>query len=102
MAVVELDMQMPEMADAEAGDLEDEDRVNVLDHVLAGIFTVEAADVGRDIAYEDVADLFGDFRRAPVLVPAVQHIGDPRIGEQRVMRGIGAVHGDDVGQPSMR
>src|SRR6185312_16680547 len=57
MAVVELHMQMPEMADAEPGDLENENRVAVLDHVGAGMVAVEAADVGRDIADEDVADL---------------------------------------------
>ena len=56
MGVVELVVQMAEMADAEAGDLEDEDRVAVPDHLAAGIVAVVAADVGGDVADVDVAD----------------------------------------------
>ena len=56
LAVVELMVQVPEMADAEAGDLEDEDRVAVLDHLAATIVAEIAADVGGHVADEDVAD----------------------------------------------
>ena len=67
-------MQMAEMADAQACDLEDEDRVAVLDHVGAGIVAVEAADIGRDVADQHVADLLMDIGRLPVLAPAMQHM----------------------------
>ena len=93
-------MQVAEMADAEAGDLEDEDRVAVLDHLAAGIVAEIAADVGGDIADEDVADALGDLRRLPVVAPAVQHMGNARVRKQRVMGAVRAVHGDDVGQPA--
>src|SRR4029077_20609933 len=54
MAVVELVVQMAEMADAEARDLEDEDRVAVADHVRAGVVAEVTADIGGDIADEGV------------------------------------------------
>ena len=86
------------MADAEAGDLEDEDRVAVPDHLAAGIVGVIAADVGGDVADVDVADAFRDQRRLAVVAPAVQHVRDAAVGKQRVMRAVRPVHGDDVGQ----
>src|SRR3954465_5790084 len=56
VAVVKLVVEMAEMADAEARDLEDEDRIAVADHVGAGIVAEIAADVGGDVANEGVAD----------------------------------------------
>src|SRR5207247_1118471 len=55
MAFVELVMQMPEMTDAEPADLEDEDRVAILDHFSVRIVAEKAADVGRHIADVDIA-----------------------------------------------
>ena len=81
MRVVELVMQMAEMADAEAGDLEDEDRVAVLDHRAAGTFAIIAADVGGDVADIDVADARRDLRRLSVLAPAVQDVRNFWIGK---------------------
>ena len=79
--------------------LEDEDRVAVFDHLHARIIEEIAANVGRDVADIDIADALGDLSRLAVLAPAVQHMGNPRIGKQRVVRAVGAVHGDDVGKP---
>src|SRR6202011_1746856 len=74
MALVELVMQVPEMADAETGDLEYEDRVAVLDHLGAGIVAEIAPDVGRHIADVPVADALRDSCRLSVIAPAVQHM----------------------------
>jgi len=49
-------MQMTEMADAEAGDLEDKDRVAILDHLPAGIVHEVAANIGGHIADKSVTD----------------------------------------------
>ena len=43
------------------GDLEDEDRVAVLDHLAVGAVAVIAADIGGHVADEDVAEALGDF-----------------------------------------
>src|SRR6516164_10634196 len=99
MSIVELVMQMPEMANAETGHLEDEDRVAVLDHVNARVIAVEAADVGRDIADQYVADPLENLGGLVVVAPAVQHMRNAPIRKQRVMRRVRPVHGDDVGQP---
>src|SRR4029079_684739 len=56
MGFVELVVQMAEMADAKTGDLEDEDRVAVPDHLAAGTLAVIAADVGGDVTDIDVVD----------------------------------------------
>ena len=56
MRVVELVMQVAEMADAEAGHLKDEDRVAVLDHLAPGALAIVAADIGGNVADIDVAD----------------------------------------------
>ena len=69
------------MADAQAGDLEDEDRIAVLDHLGVRAVAEIAADVGGYIADEDVADALGDLRRLTVIAPAVQHMGNARIRE---------------------
>ncbi len=86
------------MADAKAGDLEDEDRIAVLDHLATGVLAPIAADIGGDVADIDVADPLRVVRGLAVLSPAVQHMADPGIGKQRVMRRMCPVHGRDVGQ----
>src|ERR1700722_3950821 len=93
-------MEMLAIADPEAGDVEDEDRVAVLySPVAAAVVEQIAADVGGYLADIDVADALGDFRRRPVIVPAMQHVLNVGIGKQRIMGAVGAVHGDDIGQP---
>src|SRR6476619_7764981 len=85
-------MKMTEMADAKAGDLEDEDRVAVRDAVRAA-----EADIGRDVADADIADLEIVVDRPAVRIPAAQHMLDPGVGKVCVMRAMRMVHGDDVG-----
>src|SRR5207342_786772 len=80
MALVELVVQMAEMADAQARDLENEDRVAVLDHLAAGTLAVIAADVGGDVADIDVVDAQADKGGLPVIAPAMEHMLDLRIG----------------------
>src|SRR5256885_11155437 len=41
-----------------------------------------------------------DMRRLAVLAPAVQDMRNLRVGKQRVVRAVRAVHGDDIGQPA--
>lgn len=79
-------------------DLEDEDRIAVADHVGTGIVAEIATDIGRDVADECVADALRHDGRFAVLAPAMQHMGNPLVGEERVVRAVGAVHGDDVRQ----
>src|ERR1044072_6800064 len=93
-------MEVTEMADAEAGDLEDENGIAVPDHVGAGEVTVVAADVGGDVGENGVAETELYMRRLAALAPAVKDVRDLRIGKQRVVRAMRAVHGDDVGQPA--
>ena len=82
MAVVKLVVQVSEMADAQPGDLEDEDRVAVLDHLAIGIVAEIAADVGGHIADQHVANADRDFRRLSGVAPAVQHMRDAAVREQ--------------------
>jgi hypothetical protein len=84
-------MQVAEMADAQAGHLEDEDRIAV------GHDAAEPADVGGHIADGDVADAQMVLGRPAFRVPAAQHVGDARIGGVGVVRRMGPVHGDHVG-----
>src|SRR5206468_7981217 len=56
MTVVELVMQVTEMADAKAGDLEDKDRVAIPDHFTVRIVAKIASDVNRDVADQYIAD----------------------------------------------
>ena len=58
-----------------------------------------AADVGGDVADQHVVDAQMHLRRLAVVAPAVQHVLDAGVGRQRVVRRMGAVHGDDVRQP---
>src|SRR6201992_3299999 len=74
MAVVERNMQVPEMADAQPGDLEDEDRIAVADHFAAGILAPVTTDIGGDVADQHIADLLIDARGAAVVTPAVQYM----------------------------
>ena len=76
MAVVELVVEMPEMADTESGDLEDEDRIAVPDHVAARSVAEIAPDVGGHVADEDVADALRDVGGRAALAPAVQNMGN--------------------------
>src|SRR5581483_12204247 len=87
MTIVELHMQMAKMADAEAGNLEDEYRVAILDHVRAGGVAEIAADIGGDVADEDVADPLRNLRWLSVVTPAMQYMRDALVGKQCVMRG---------------
>lgn len=79
-------VQMAEMADAQAGDLEDEDRVAVLHHV-------PTADVGRHVADVDVVYDERVARRPAVGVPAAQYVLDAGIWMVGKMRAVGLVHG---------
>ena len=81
---------MAEMADAQARDLEDEDRIAVRLHAAEG------ADVGRHVAHIEVADGQGMLGRAALRVPAGQHMGDRRVGIGRVVGRMRLVHRDDV------
>src|SRR4029078_8159525 len=80
------------MADAQAGDLEDEDGVAVGDGAACPI-----SDVGRDIAHAHIGDSDVVLYRAAVGVPPPQHVLDGGGGEDRVVRGVRAVHGGDDG-----
>ena len=80
VAVIELVVQMPEMADAEPGDLEDEDRVAIPDHLAAAAVAVIAPDVGGDVADIDVFDAQAGQRGLALLAPALQHMLDLRVG----------------------
>ena len=99
MAVGQRMVQMAEVPDAKPGHLEDEDRIAVRDHLRVGVAAIEhvAADVGRHVADKHVADGEGVPGRGAVVVPAVQYMLDARVGMQRVVSSMGAVHGDDVG-----
>src|SRR6202140_2310189 len=88
MALAELVMEVPEMADAETCDLEDEDRVAVLDHLAVRIVAEIAPDVGRDVADQRIADAERYSCGLSVIAPAVQHMWDTRIRKQRVMRAV--------------
>src|SRR3954451_5435380 len=97
MAIVELMMQVSETPDAKTGDFENEYGVTILDHLGAGIVTEIAPDIGGHVADEYIADAKRDFRRLSVLTPAVQHMRNARIWNERVMRAVGTVHGHHVG-----
>jgi len=56
-------MQVAEVTDAEASDLEDEDRIAVLDHLGIRIVAESAPDIGRHIADIHIADALVDARR---------------------------------------
>ena len=60
LRLVGLVVEVAEMADAEAGDLEDEDRVAVLAHPVEA-----AADVGRHVAHPHLAEVESCSRRSP-------------------------------------
>ena len=84
-------MQVAEMADAHAGQLEDEDRVAVRDVAAAPV-----ADVGRDVADAHVRDGEVMPGRTAVGVPAAQHVLDVGIGQVGVVRGVRPVHRGDM------
>src|SRR5690606_33500542 len=83
-------VQVPEMGDAQAADLEHEDRVAV-SHGPA----VPGADVGRHVADADVeqAEIVDG---GPALAPTTQDVGDTWIGAGSVMRIVRPVHRSDV------
>ena len=58
------------------------------------------SDVDRSRAALVVAKAQLDMRRLAAFTPAVQHVRNFGIGEQRVVRAVRPVHGDDVGQPA--
>ncbi len=93
MGVGQRVMQMAEMADAQARDLEDKDGIGVGDHAAIG----PGADIGRDVADIDVVDHDMVLDRVRAFgVPSRQDDLDRRIGREGVVRGMGAVHGDDA------
>src|SRR5204863_2728841 len=83
--------QVAEVADAHAGDLEDEDRVAVGD-----VAAVPIADVGGDVAHAHIGEGQVVPGRAAFRVPALQHVFDAGIREVRIVRGVCAVHGGDL------
>ena len=85
-------MQVAQMADAHAGDLEDENGIAGGDHPTAG-----AADVGRDVADAHIGDGQIVLGRPTIGVPTAQHVLDAGIGKHGIVRFMRAVHGGDVG-----
>ena len=100
MGFVQRVVQMAEMTDAKSRDLKNKDRIAV----LAQRFGVEAecANVGRDIADQHIADGQRMMRRLSIVAPAVQHMCDVRIGIERVMGRMGAVHRHHIGRLARR
>jgi hypothetical protein len=88
---------MSEMADAKARHLEDEDRIAVLLHHCLGAEAI-TANIGGHVADQDIADGERTARRTIAVVPAAQHMGDARIGIERVVRRVRAVHRHDIGR----
>ena len=85
-------VKVSEMADAEVGDLEDEDRI------AAGHAARHAApDVGGDIADADIADRHVVLDGAALGIPAAQDMLDRRVGKSGEVRGMRPVHGDGIG-----
>src|SRR3954462_5994798 len=97
MAIVELMMQVSEMPDAKTGDFENEYGVTIPDHLGVRIVAEIAPDIGGHVADEHIAHAKRDFRRFALLAPAMQHMRNARIRNERVMRAMGTVHGHHVG-----
>src|SRR3990167_7340759 len=91
-------MQMAEMGDAEVAYGIDEDRVAV----YAGRAAAPVAGVGRHVPHLHVLqrDLVPGLGLARLARPAAQDVGDTLLRIVGEMRGVGVIHGDDVGPPA--
>jgi hypothetical protein len=85
-------VQVAEMADAQARDLEHEDGIAMRDRTARPV-----ADVGHHVAHAHIVVGEVVLDRARALAPALQYVLDVGVREVGVVRVVRPVHGGDVG-----